>query len=320
MAKLTVFVTDYTIAEEMDLEQDLLKAIDAEIVRAQCQTEEEVAAQIGDPDLIITQWAPLPRAILAKLTKCKAICRNGVGVDNIDLAACKELGIAVLNVPAYSIPEVADQALALTLTLLRGIQPTIDFVRGGGWGETPVLFTRRLCELNFGVIGLGRIGRASAARAKPFFKKVIGYDPYLPAGATVENVDEIKGSYEELFSEADCITLHVPLSDETRGLVNAEKLAMMKPTAFIVNTCRGPVVNTNDLVDALKAGKIAGAGLDVHDPEPLPADHPLRSFPNVVITPHVAYFSQDSVLQARRETAENLVLFVQGKKPISRLV
>lgn len=319
MPKLKIFVSDYTIAEDMDLEQQILNEIDAELVRAQCTTEEEVAAQIGDPDAIITQWAPLPRSVLSKLTRCKAICRNGVGVDNIDLEACKELGIAVLNVPAYSIPEVADQAIALSLALLRFIQPTVDFVRGGGWGEDAILPARRLEELVFGVIGLGRIGRASAKRAKPFFKKVIGFDAFLK-GKDVENVDEVKATAEEVFKEADIITLHVPLSDETRHLVNAERLAMMKPSAFIVNTCRGPVVDTEALTAAIAAGKLAGAGLDVHDPEPLPEEHPLRSFPNVIITPHVAYYSTDSVLQARRETCENLVLFFQGKEPISRLL
>lgn len=319
MSKLTVYVSDYTLAEEMDLEQKILDQIDAKLDRAQCKTVDEVLATIGDPDAIITQWAPLPREVLSKLTKCKAICRNGVGVDNIDLEACKDLGIAVLNVPAYCVQDVADHALTLSLAVCRRLQPTIDFVRAGGWGEDPILPAHRLDQLVYGVVGLGRIGRASAVRARPFFKKVIGYDAFMP-NANVPEVDEVKGSFEELLGEADIITLHVPGTAETKQMMNAERFAQMKKGAFLVNTCRGSVVHTDDLVAALQSGQLGGAGLDVHDPEPLPADHPLRSMPNVIITPHVAYYSVEAVIQAREETAQNLVLFFQGKPPISRLV
>ncbi len=319
MPELTVYVSDYTLAETMDVEQEILTQIDAKLDLAQCRTEDEVAATIGDPDAIITQWAPLTRGILEKLTKCKCICRNGVGVDNIDLEACKDLGIAVLNVPAYCVQDVADHAATLALACARRLQPTIDAVRGGTWGEEPILDARRLDQLTFGVLGLGRIGRASAARAKPFFKQVIGFDAFMDA-KEVENVDEVKGSLEDLLAEADVITLHVPGTEETTKMMNAERFAQMKQGAILVNTCRGVVVDTDALVDALASGHLGGAGLDVHDPEPLPEDHPLRSFPNVIITPHVAYYSIEAVLQARRETAENITLFFQGKEPISRLI
>jgi len=319
MSKLTVYVSDYTTAEKMDLEQQILDEIDARLDRHQCVTEQEVADSIGDPDAIISQWAPLTRTILERLTKCKCICRNGVGVDNIDLEACKEFGIAVLNVPAYCVQEVADHAVTLALAVCRHLQPTIDAVRGGVWGATPILQARRLDELAFGVVGLGRIGRASAARAKPFFNKVIGYDPYM-VGQTVQNVDEVKPNLAEMLAQADVVTLHVPGTDETHKLINAERLGIMKPGACLVNTCRGSVVDTDALVQALESGHLSGAGLDVHDPEPLPQDHPLRSMPNVIITPHVAYYSIEAVIQSRRETAENITLFFQGKEPISRLV
>lgn len=319
MSKLTVYVTDYTLTEKMDLEQEILDQIDATLDVHQCKTAEEVAATIGDPDAIITQWAPLTREILSGLTKCKVICRNGVGVDNIDLEACKDLGIAVLNVPAYCIQEVADHAVMLGIACCRRLQPTIDFVRTGGWGEEPILPAHRLDQLTFGVLGLGRIGRASAARAKPFFKKVIGFDAYVQSGP-VEHIDEVKGSLEEMLGEADVVTLHIPGTPETIKLMNAERFAQMKQGAVLVNTCRGVVVDTDALVDALQSGHLSGAGLDVHNPEPLPQDHPLRSMPNVIITPHVAYYSIEAVIQARRETAENIALFVQGKQPISRLI
>jgi D-3-phosphoglycerate dehydrogenase len=320
VAKLTVFVTDYTIADVMDEEQAILDAIDAEIVRAQCTTEEEVLAQIGQPDAIITQWAPVTRRVLSGLERCRVVSRNGIGVDNIDLPACRELGIAVLNIPAYCIPEVADHALSLALALLRKLQPIRDVLRGGTWTTEPLIKpVRRLSELTFGIIGLGRIGTAVANRARPFFKQIIGCDPYI-LNERFCSANVCKATHEEVFAEADIVTLHVPLGEETRHLVNAERLSLMKPGSYLINTCRGPVVDTQALVAALRSGQLAGAGLDVHDPEPLPMDHPLRSFPNVILTPHVAYYSSEAVLQARRETAENIVLFMQGQEPISRLV
>ena len=320
MSTLTVFVTDYTLAEVMDLEQEILDEVDAQLVRAQCSTEDEILAQIGDPDAIITQWAPVTRKVLSGLTKCKVVSRDGIGVDNIDLAAAKDLGIAVTNIPGYCIPEVADHALTLSLALLRRLQPVVDTVRGGSWGvAAQIAPVRRLSELTFGIAGLGRIGRAVASRAMPFFGRLIGFDPYLPVEARASLGFDVV-SREELFAQADIITLHCPLSAETRHLVCAETLALMKPGSHIVNTCRGPVVDNEALVAALASGHLGGAGLDVHEPEPLPADHPLRSFPNVIITPHIAYHSQESVTDARRQTAENVVLVLQGKEPHSRLV
>jgi D-3-phosphoglycerate dehydrogenase / 2-oxoglutarate reductase len=320
MGKLQVFVTDYTIADVMDVEQAILDGIGAEIIRAQCTTEAEVLAQIGDPDAIITQWAPVTRKVLSGLTQCKVISRNGIGVDNIDLQACRDLGVAVLNIPAYCIPEVADHALALALALCRKLQPIRDLVASGTWTCEPLIApVRRLSELSFGIIGLGRIGRAVADRARPIFREVVACDPHIDDDEFCKH-NVCKKTHEEVFAEADIVTLHVPLKDDTRHLVNAERLNLMKPGSYIINTCRGPVVDTNAVVAALESGQLAGAGLDVHDPEPLPMDHPLRRFGNVIVTPHVAYYSAEAVLQARRETAQNIVLFTQGKEPISRLV
>ncbi len=313
-----VFVTDYTLADEMDIEQQMLEEIDAELVRAQCSTEEEVLAQIGSPDAIITQWAPVTRRVLEKANGCRVVSRNGIGVDNIDLAACKDLGIAVTNIPGYCIPEVADHAMALALACLRKLQPVVDSVRAGEWGEGPMKPTRRLETLTFGVLGLGRIGRAVANRARPFFAEVIGFDAY--AKGEVAEVTRRVESAEALFSEADIISIHIPGTAETAKMVNSHLLGLMRPGSHIVNTCRGIVVDTDAVVAALGSGQLGGCGLDVHDPEPLPQDHPLRGFPNAILTPHVAYYSEESVLEARRQTVENIVLFFQGKDPISRLV
>ena len=319
MAKLTVFVTDYTLAEEMDLERELLAEAGAELVIAQCRTEADVLAALVECDAMITQWAPVTRAVMQRAGRCRAISRNGIGVDNIDLAAARDLGIAVLNVPAYCVPEVADHAMALLLALLRKVKPTIQMIDHGAWGVGPLIPIRRLDTLTLGIVGLGRIGSAVARRAGGFFRQIVACDPYI----TSECFDAVcakPGCHDTVWQEADAITLHVPAKDDTLHMINAASLAKMKDGVYLVNTCRGAVVDTEALVEALRNGKVAGAGLDVHEQEPLPPDHPLRSMDNVILTPHVAYYSEESTLEARRQTCENLVRFFRGEEPISRLV
>ena len=319
MAKLTVFVTDYTLADEMDLEAHLLAEAGIELVRAQCTTEAEVLAALVECDGIITQWAPVTRAVLERAGRCRAVSRNGIGVDNIDLAAARDLGVAVLNVPAYCVPEVADHALALALALLRKLKPTLRMIDRGEWGVGPLIPIRRLDTLTLGIIGLGRIGTAVAKRAGPFFRQIVACDPFIMREC-FDSVCAVPACHDEVWQEADVITLHVPAQEDTLHLIDAAALARMKDGVYLVNTCRGAVVDTEALVAALRSGKVAGAALDVHEQEPLPPDHPLRTMENVILTPHVAYYSEESTLEARRQTCENLVRFFRGEEPISRLV
>ncbi len=321
MPNMTVYFSDYTIADELDIEQAILDPAGFEIIRAECSTEQDVLDTIAgvDPVAMVAQWAPITATVLELCPNLKVISRNGIGVDNIDLGYCREHGIAVLNSPSYCIPEVADHALALALALLRKLVLTTDKVRAGEWGLGGLAPIHRLCELTYGVVGLGAIGRAVVQRARPFFKQVIGHDPYAPAvevdGQPVEMVP-----LEELLTRADVVDLHVPGTDETRHMLNAERLALMKPSAYVINTSRGMIIDTDALVEALRAGRIAGAGLDVHEQEPLPMDHPLREFPQVIITPHTAFYSQEAVEQLREETVLNIVRFVAGEPPINRVV
>lgn len=319
MAELTVFVTDYTLAAEMDLEAELLARVGAELVVAQCRSEQEVLEALVECDAIITQWAPVTRTVMERARRCRAISRNGIGVDNIDLAAARELGIAVLNVPAYCVPEVADHAMALLLALLRKVKPTLGMLERGEWGVGALTPIRRVDTLTLGIVGLGRIGSAVARRAGPFFRQIIACDPFI-ARDCFDAVCSTPRCHEELWREADAITLHVPAKEDTFHMINADALAQMKDGVYLVNTCRGAVVDTEALVEALRSGKVAGAGLDVHEQEPLPADHPLRFMDNVILTPHVAYYSEESTLEARKQTCENLVRFFRGEEPISRLV
>lgn len=321
MPELTVYFSDYTIADVLDLEEKILTAAGLKIVRAAAATEQEVLDTIGevDPVAIVTQWAPITPAVMDLCPNLKVVSRNGIGVDNIDLAYCKERGIAVLNSPKYCTPEVADHAMSLALALVRKLVFTTDKVRAGQWSTDYLIPIRRLCEMTMGVVGMGGIGRAVVQRARPFFKEVIGYDPFLTSvevdGKPVELV-----SLDELLQRSDVVDLHVPGTAETKHLMNAERFGLMKPSAYIVNTCRGIVIDTNALVDALQNGQIAGAGLDVHEQEPLPMDHPLRSFEQVIITPHAAFYSEEAVDQVREDTVVNITKFLAGEPPINRVV
>lgn len=318
---MNVYFSDYTIAEELDIEEKILGEAGFTIVRARCITEQEVLDTIEgvDPVAIVTQWAPITPAVMDKCPNLKVVSRNGIGVDNIDLAYCKERGIAVTNSPKYCTPEVADHAMSLVLALARKLVFTTDKVRSGDWGTDYLIPIRRLKECTMGVVGMGGIGRAVVERARPFFKEVIGFDAYATNvevdGKPVEMV-----SLDELLSRSDFIDLHVPGTDETKHMFNAAAFAKMKPSAYIVNTCRGIVIDTDAIVEALQNGQIAGAGLDVHEQEPLPMDHPLRSFPQVIITPHAAFYSEEAVDQVRADTVINIVNLFQGKAPINQVV
>jgi D-3-phosphoglycerate dehydrogenase / 2-oxoglutarate reductase len=316
-----VFFTDYTIADVLDIEAGILEPAGLTLVRSQCKTEEEVLADIAgvDPVAIVTQWAPVTPAVMDLCPSLKVVSRNGIGVDNIDLDYCKQRGIVVTNSPKYCTPEVADHAMSLALALVRKLVCTTDKVRAGEWNTDYLIPIRRIKECTMGVVGMGGIGRAVVERARPFFKEVIGYDPYakdvVVDGKPVELV-----SLEELLTRSDVVDLHVPGSAETKHLLNAAAFARMKPSAYLVNTCRGVVVDTDALVEALRQGQIAGAGLDVFEEEPLPMDHPLRSFPEVILTPHAAFYSEEAVDDVRADTCVNIVNVLTGQPPINRIV
>lgn len=321
MSKKQVFFSDYTIAEVFDIEEGILAPAGFDIVRAQCRTEDEVLASLEglDPVALVTQWAPITARVIDRCPNLKIISRNGIGVDNIDLEHCQAKGIAVANSPRYCTPEVADHAMSLVLALARKLVFTTDKVRAGEWGSDYLVPIRRLCECTLGVIGMGGIGRAVVQRARPFFKEVIGFDAYAK-DVVVDGKPVAQVSLEELLQRADFVDLHVPGTADTKHLINAQTLALMKPAAYLVNTCRGAVVDTAALTEALFAGKLAGAGLDVFEEEPLPMSHKLRSHPQVIITPHAAFYSEEAVEDVRRDTCVNIVNFFSGEPMVNRVV
>jgi len=280
-----------------------------ELACAQCKTADDVMSAAADADGLIVQFAPVTAEVIHNLSRCKVIVRYGIGLDNVDLAAAKAKGIPVCNVPDYCIDEVADHAVALALALGRQLLQIDARTRAGIWKIFPDRPMPAFNEMTFATAGFGRIARAVLHRARAFGFKTAAYDPYVSPGS-----DEVASfSLDELFRQADVLSLHVPMSSETKHLVNADRLAQMKPTAILINTARGGLIDTAALSQALQAGTIAAAGLDVFETEPLEEDHPLRKSPNVLLTSHVAWFSEKSVPTLQRLAAEEAIRALQGK-------
>lgn len=259
----------------------------------------EAAKAGGDPmgwireaDALIVAWFAVTAEVLQQLRHCKVIVRLGIGYDNIDTEAAREHSIPVCNVPDYCPQEVADHAMALALSLARAV-PFLDrCVRENAWKPMLPYPMPAFETLRFGVLGYGRIGKAAIERARGFRFALRACDPYLPESDFPADVRRC--SLEELLADSDILSIHVPLTRETRHLLNAERLALMKPSALLINTARGPVVDTLALAEALQQGRLAAAGLDVFEEEPLPLDHPLLACPTVLTTPHYAWYSRES--------------------------
>jgi phosphoglycerate dehydrogenase-like enzyme len=268
--------------------------------------------------LILWHGPRLTAAIIAQLRNCRAIVRNGVGFDSVDVAAAARAGIPVCNVPDYGTEEVADHALALTLALYRQLFPLDAEAKRLGWKIEVQPRMRRLRTQTFGIVGLGRIGTATALRAKAFGFRVVFFDPYVPRGTHkaigIERVD----SLAELLQIADTVSIHCPLTDETRGLIGAAELALLRPGAFLVNTARGDIVQKAPLFAALRAGRLAGAGLDVVEDEPLRTAEEAAT-PNLIVTCHAAFCSPEGMVEMRSTSARIARAAVTGQPVWNRV-
>lgn len=302
-----------------DLERLLLSEIDAELVLAprDCLTEAEVIEAAGDADAVLVREAPIGSRVIGALSRCRAIVRYGVGVDNIDLEAAKRRRIYVANVPGYGTEEVSDHAAALLLACIRRLLRSDACLRRGILESDIQEAVYRTTGKILGLVGYGRIGQAFHRKWKGFLpSRVLVVDPKVEPEVIRGNGAE-PATLEELFSCSDYLSLHVPLTEKTRHLVNADRLNCMKSTAILVNTARGGLIDEDALAKALAAGRIAGAGLDVFEREPLPADHPLLSLPNVVLSGHVGWYSRDAVQELQRRAAEEVVRVLSGAPPQS---
>jgi D-3-phosphoglycerate dehydrogenase / 2-oxoglutarate reductase len=301
---------------------DLFEAAGFEVVEGACRTEEDLIALLRDADGAQVGTLPLTsRQVLMRCPKLKVVSRMGVGVDSIDLAAATELGVLACNVPGVNTAEVADHAVAMLLALTRRITDAVRTTREGAWSKDRRLTldylktVRRIAGHTVGIIGFGNIGRAFAMRIRGFGPaKIIAHDPYVPqTTADLYGVELV--SLEALLAASDYITVHTSLTAETRHLINESTLALMKPTAILVNTARGPVVDGAALAAALQAGQIEAAALDVTETEPIDVQDPLLSLPNVIVTPHLAGFSPTFLEQCPIRQAENIIRVLTGTAP-----
>lgn len=292
----------------------------AEAAGAELVLGDSANPTIRDAEIILTAGMRFAAEVLPTLERCRLIVRYGIGVDTIDLAAATACGIVVSNAPTYCVNEVADHAAGLLLSFARRI-PWLDRqVRAGNWWSVQLeqLGVRRLSTLTLGIVGLGKIGRSVARRMAPFGFRILGYDPYLD-DEQVRALGATPATLDDLLRESDIVSLHVPLMPQTRGLIGASKLALMKPTAAIVNTSRGPVIDEAALIHALQADRLFGVALDVLDQEPPAQDNPLLSMDplRVILTPHFASVSAEALPDLQQEVSAAAAAVLDGRWPPS---
>jgi len=291
----------------------------ADVRRFLCHSDAEFTDEVyGAQALIVWHNTPIMATGLARLRNCRAIVRNGVGFDSVDIAAARERGIAVCNVPDYGTEEVADHAIALALALCRQLFPLDQEAKRLGWAIRVEPKMRRLRELTYGIVGLGRIGTATALRAKALGFKVRFHDPYLPNGADKAVGVERVRTLDELLGRADVLSLHCPLNKETHHLIAERELALLKPSAFVVNTARGAVIKKTAIFAALREGRLAGAGLDVVEDEPLQTAEEAAT-PNLIVTCHGAFCSVESKIEMRQTSAQIALAAIRGE-PLENVV
>jgi len=313
----TIVIIDHGVVGDRDVERHVLEAAGIDVIDTQelgldveqgfdLAIEREAVAILAGPII------PLDRAHLSRLKTCRAIVRYGVGLDNVDIDAATELGIAVGNVPEYGHEEISNHAIALLLALSRKLFAFDAAVRRGGTGIPAPQSVARLSQRTLGLVGYGRIGRRVAEKARAFGLEVVAYDPYA---STADGVELL--GLDELLRRADILSLHVPLTPETRHMIGARELALLEPGSLVINIGRGGLVDEDALVAALHSGHIAGAALDVTEIEPLPLSSPLLDAPNVILTPHVAWVSEVALSDLKRLTAENALRLIGAREPVT---
>lgn len=318
MPRFNIVLTDFG-APESDIELAELRAsgLDFAWQRLDTQAPDKLIPGVADADALLVGFAKITRPVIEAMAHCKVISRYGIGVDMVDLPAASERGIIVANVPDYCFEEVSNHALACLLALNRKTVTQNAWVHAGKWGlPAGDPMPARLSKQVIGVVGLGNIGREVARKAQAFGLRVLGHDPFVTAEKAAALGVELV-ALDDLLRQADYVCLHCPLTPETRHLIGAAQLALMKPSAYLINMARGPVVDQPALVQALQTKQIAGAALDVLEQEPPTAGEPLLAMDNVILLPHSASVSDAAIVQLRRETARNVIEVLQGRQPRS---
>ena len=309
MAAHRVVLTDQ-VFPDVELERELLAEVDAELI-VPTGGRDAVLAEAASADALLNTYLPLGRDDIARLSNARIIARYGIGVDNIDVSAARERGIVVTNVPDYCVEEVAVHTLMLLLASVRRLPASLALATRPAWTLDGLRPIPRISELTIGIVGLGRIGRRVIDLLRPLNARLVGYDPY--AGASIPGV-EIVAELEALLSRSDVVSLHVPMSEATRGLIGREQLRLMRPTAILMNTSRGGLVRTADLAEALQNVTIGGAAVDVLEREAADAEA-IVGLPGALLTPHVAYYSEASLRESQRKAATQIVRVLSGEAP-----
>jgi D-3-phosphoglycerate dehydrogenase len=314
VARFRVAIADHAFAP-IELEKKLFEEIDAELRFSEdALTEDAVLALAEGCDAILCDAAPISRRVLAALPTVKVVSEYGIGVDNIDLAAATELGVWVANVPGFCAEEVSDHTIAAVLALARRLTAFDRVVRSGGWGAASAGPIRRVNTLTVGVVGFGHIGQLVARKARGLGMRVLAHSPHTTA-ERAETVGAEASEMDALLRESDFVCLHTPATPETRGMLNERALAQMKPTAYVVNVGRGSLVDEAALVEALRGGRIAGAALDVFPQEPPDPTSPLLELDNVLLSPHAAFYSEESLQDLQTSAARNAIAALTTGRP-----
>jgi len=309
-----VAVTDH-VFPDLEVERKLLAEAGHELrFGGNVTGADDLRAALSGADAVLNCYVPIPSDLTLELERCRIIARYGIGLDTIDVEAATGAGIVVTNVPDYCIDEVSDHALALILALARGIVRLDRRVRMGAWSPMDAAPLRRIRGRTLGLVGFGRIARTLATKAAGIGYRVVASDPFLPdddiAAAGAEPV-----TFDRLLAGADVVSLHAPLTPETRHLIGAPQLAAMSDDAVLVNTSRGGLVDLDAVRAALAGGTLGGAALDVLETEPPASDDPLLSMPGVIVTPHAAFYSEESMTELRRKAVQQVIDALAGRVP-----
>ena len=314
MRRPLIAVTD-SVFPSLDPAVAALKHINPEIRMAKSPSASDILGVAREADGVFVTYAKLPGELLRQFERCKVIGRFGLGVDNIDVKTASDLGIVVTYVPDYCLHEVSDHAMALLLALARKIPFSNALVQAGRWEMPAVVPMRRLEGRTLGLVGFGNIPRRVAPKAMAFGLKVVAYDPYAPADAArAAGIQLVE--FEQLLAISDYVSLHAPLTPQTRGLFNADVLSKMKAGAYLINTARGPLIDEPALIAALNSGHLGGAALDVVSTEPLSKDSRLLGRANVILTPHTAFYSVEALEELQTKCASDVARVLSGERPV----
>jgi phosphoglycerate dehydrogenase-like enzyme len=309
---MKVLITDYNMLD-MELERGIFKDAGIEVLEAQCKTTQDVIEHSEGCSALLIQYAPIDKTVFAARPSIKICARIGAGFDTINVPDATAAGVWVTNSPDYGVGEVSLHALTMLLDAIRGLGRFNNDIHNGNWHYSSASKIPRAQNLTVGILGLGRIGKRFAHYAQPIFKKIIAHDPYLIDGDFPQYVERV--GLEDLFSQADAISIHCLLNENTHNLVNASLLNRMKVGSYLVNTARGAIIDIDSLTEVMKSNRLAGVGLDVLPIEPVPKEHPLLKDKRVTFSPHAAFYSAESEIELRRKAATNIVTLMKTGRP-----